>query len=97
MKRWNGIGWLGTAMAVAALFAGGPDTAPAAEGRVVIAQGVDATVLDPNWHVETPTGNICRQFYETLFDRDRELKIVPKLAIGYERRSDTVWRISACR
>ena len=82
MKRWNGFGWLGfgwlgfgwlgAAVAGAALFAGTPVAAPAAEGRVVIAQGVDATVLDPNWHVETPTGNICRQFYETLFDRDRE-------------------------
>lgn len=99
MIRWNGFGWLGfgwlgAAIAGAALLAGTPVAAPAAEGRVVIAQGVDATVLDPNWHVETPTGNICRQFYETLFDRDRELKIVPKLATGYERRSDTVWRIT---
>ena len=82
-------------VAAAFLFALSTATALAApEGKVVIAQGVDATALDPNWHVETPTGNICRQFYETLFDRDANLKIVPRLATGFERRGDNAWRLT---
>ena len=85
-------------LTVGCLFAALGGLAPGAaraapEGRVAIAQGVDATALDPNWHVETPTGNICRQFYETLFDRDAKLKIVPRLATGFERVSENVWRI----
>jgi peptide/nickel transport system substrate-binding protein len=72
-----------------------PLTARAApEGKVVIAQGVDATALDPNWQLEVPTGIICNQFYEKLFDREPDLKIVPRLATGAERKSDLVWRIT---
>jgi peptide/nickel transport system substrate-binding protein len=82
------------ACTAALLAAAGSPALAAPEGKVVIAQGVDATALDPNWHVETPTGNICRQFYETLFDRDHNLKIIPRLATGWERRNDTTWRIS---
>ncbi|MFC7139231.1 ABC transporter substrate-binding protein [Halosimplex aquaticum] len=44
--------------------------------------------LDPHDHRETPTDNIVLQAYEGLLGRDREGKVVQKLATGYERVED---------
>ncbi|WP_459192253.1 ABC transporter substrate-binding protein [Halosimplex sp. J119] len=44
--------------------------------------------LDPHDHRETPTDNIVLQVYEGLLGRDREGKVVNKLATGYERVED---------
>ena len=55
----------------AALVAALPVAASAApQGKVVIAQGVDPTTLDPMNHQETPAGNICRNIFDTLLERD---------------------------
>jgi ABC-type oligopeptide transport system substrate-binding subunit len=35
-------------------------------GRVVIAQGVDPTTLDPQNHEETPAYNVLLNLYDTL-------------------------------
>ena len=65
----------------AVLVAAFPASAPAApQGKVVIAQGVDPTTLDPMNHQETPAGNICRNIFDTLLERDPELKMQPALA-----------------
>ena len=49
-------------------------------GTVVVAQGVDPTTLDPMNHQETPAANLARNVFDTLLERDQELKIQPALA-----------------
>ena len=59
----------------------GPAVAQAApESRVVIAQGVDPTTLDMMHQQEQPASNVGAQMFESLIERDRNLKLVPALA-----------------
>ncbi|MBI2198684.1 MAG: hypothetical protein HYU42_08820, partial [Candidatus Rokubacteria bacterium] len=79
MKRLGDF-WLGAALGCAVL--GLVWTAPALaapEGKVVIAQGVDPTTLDPQWHEETPAYNVLLNIYDTLLFRDKDLRIIPWL------------------
>lgn len=73
----------------------GPATpsAPVPPRPLVIAQGVDATTLDPNFHSETPTGNVSNQIYDRLIGRDDDMNFEPALAVSWEPVSDTVWEI----
>ena len=58
-----------------------PLTAGAAPaGKIVIAQGVDPTTLDMANQSESPASNVGRHIFDTLFERDQNLKIVPVLA-----------------
>src|SRR5207245_7044816 len=56
----------------------------APEGKIVIAQGVDPTTLDPQWHEETPAYNVLLTIYDTLLFRDKDLKIIPWLADAWK-------------
>ena len=59
---------------------------------MIIAQGVDPTTLDPMNHQETPAGNICRNIFDTLLERDAELKMQPALAREMPKLvAPTVW------
>lgn len=58
---------------------------------LVIAQTVDATTLDPMNHSDTPTYNICLNLYDTLLQRDADLKIEPLLAESYKLIDDLTW------
>ena len=81
-----GLGMLG------GLGLGGPTFADAApEGRVVIAQGVDPTTLDPHLHLETPAANVLLQMYDTLLFRDKDLKLIPWLAESWKLVNPTTW------
>src|SRR5213083_2118140 len=86
------MNWTRIALA-AVLLAAFPVAVPAApQGKVIIAQGVDPTTLDPMNHQETPAGNVCRNIFDTLLERDQELKIQPMLARELPRLvSPTVW------
>jgi peptide/nickel transport system substrate-binding protein len=69
-------------------------SAPAAaapEGKIVIAQGVDPTTLDPQWHEETPAYNVLLNIYDTLLFRDKDLKIIPWLAESWRLVNPTTW------
>ena len=81
------------AVLVAALPVAAPAAPPAVpQGKVTIAQGVDPTTLDPMNHQETPAGNICRNIFDTLLERDAELKIQPALAREMPKLvAPTVW------
>src|SRR5439155_352963 len=58
-----------------------PLTAGAAPaGKVVIAQGVDPTTLDMANQSESPASNVGRHIFDTLYERDQNLKVVPNLA-----------------
>ena len=64
----------------------------APQGKVVVAQGVDPTTLDPMNHQETPAGNVCRNIFDTLLERDQDLKIQPALARELPKLiAPTVW------
>src|SRR5437764_14708689 len=72
------IAWK-TILAVAVLLL--PLTAGAAPaGKGVLAQGVDPTTLDMANQSESPASNVGRHLFDTLYERDPNLKIVPALA-----------------
>lgn len=55
---------------------------------LTIAQGVDATTLDPNDQEETPTQNIVANIFDPLLWRDADGGIQPWLATSVEPVDD---------
>jgi peptide/nickel transport system substrate-binding protein len=73
------IGWrVGFVLLLAQVLPAAALAAPA--GKVVIAQGVDPTTLDMMNQAETPASNVGRHVFDTLYERDQTLKVVPALA-----------------
>jgi peptide/nickel transport system substrate-binding protein len=69
-----------------------PVTAAAQAGRVVIAQGVDPTTLDMMNQQEQPASNVGAQMFESLLERDQNLKLYPALAAEMPRLvAPTTW------
>jgi len=60
---------------------------------IVIAQGVDATTLDPHLHNETTSANITRQIFDGLLRRGPDMQLEPELALSVEPISDLTWEI----
>ena len=58
---------------------------------LVIAQGVDPTTMDPQNHMETPAWNVHLQMFDTLLQRDADIKIKPMLAESYRIVNDLTW------
>ena len=58
---------------------------------LVIAQGVDPTTMDPQNHMETPAWNVHLQMFDTLLQRDPDIKIKPLLAESYRIVNDLTW------
>src|SRR2546422_11416086 len=67
------------AAAIVAMLVSSPASAAPA-GKVVLAQGVDPTTLDMANQSESPASNVGRHIFDTLYERDPNLKIVPNLA-----------------
>ncbi len=68
--------------------------AAAPAGKVVIAQGVDPTTLDTMNQQETPASVVASHIFDTLVERDPNLKIVPALAAELPRLvSPQVWEV----
>jgi peptide/nickel transport system substrate-binding protein len=66
----------------------------APQGKVIIAQGVDPTTLDIMNQQETPASVIGGHIFETLWERDQNLKIVPALATEMPKLvAPTVWEV----
>jgi peptide/nickel transport system substrate-binding protein len=79
-------------LALGALGLTGPLPAAAQPaGRLVLAQGVDPTTLDPHNHQEAPAFNVLLNIYDTLLFRDRDLKLVPWLAESWQAVDPTTW------
>src|SRR2546422_5800499 len=73
------IGWkIGVALLLTLVVPIAASAAPA--GKVVLAQGVDPTTLDMANQSESPASNVGRHIFDTLYERDQNLKIVPALA-----------------
>src|SRR5216684_8102869 len=72
-----------------------PWTASAApEGKVVIAQGVDPSTLDMMNQSESPASNVGRHIFDTLVERDANLKIQPALAAELPKLvAPTTWEV----
>jgi len=75
MRMWTG--WVWGALLLVLLA---PCGWAAPSGKVVVAQGVDPTTLDPQDHEETPARNIINNIYDTLLIRDKDMKLAPWLA-----------------
>ena len=86
MRTWKGWVW-----SVAFLVLLAPLAWAAPSGKVVVAQGVDPTTLDPHDHEETPALNVLLNLYDTLLVRDKDLKITPWLATSYKLINSTTW------
>src|SRR5215831_11517583 len=85
------------AVALIALTAPVPG-AGASEGKVVIAQGVDPSTLDAMNQQETPASVVAAHLYDTLVERDQNLKLVPGLAAELPRLvAPTVWEVKLRR
>ena len=76
-----------------------PLTAGAAPaGEVVIAQGVDPTTLDMMNQQEQPASNVGAQMFESLLERDQNLKLVPALAAEMPKLvAPTTWEFKLRR
>jgi len=80
------------ALLVASLVMCSLPAVAAPKGTVVVAQGVDPTTLDPMNHQESPAANLARNMFDTLLERDQELKIEPTLAAQMPKLvAPTIW------
>ena len=68
-----------------------PSDAARDKDTIVIVQGVDPTTLDPMNHLETPALNLCLNIFDTLLQRDANIKIEPLLAESYKLVNDLTW------
>jgi len=66
-------------------------------GKVVIAQGVEPTTLDPHGHAETPAYNVLENVYDLLLNRDNALTLRPLLAESYRIVNPTTWEFKLRR
>ncbi len=64
------------------------------ESELIIAQGVDATTLDPNMHAEAPTTNVVSNIYDSLLIRDEDGEIRPSLAESLSNVDDHTWELT---
>ncbi len=88
MTVWRTI----AALAVTLLLPLAASAAPV--GKVVIAQGVDPTTLDMANQSETPASNLGRHIFDTLYERDQNMKVVPALAIEMPKLvAPTTWEV----
>jgi peptide/nickel transport system substrate-binding protein len=68
--------------------------AAAPAGKVVLAQGVDPSTLDMMNQSESPASNVGRHIFDTLVERDTNLKIVPALAAELPKNvAPTTWEV----
>ena len=70
----------------------------APQGKIVIAQGVDPTTLDTQNQQETPASVVASHLFDTLVERDQNLKIVPALAEELPKLvAPTTWEVKLRR
>lgn len=60
-------------------------TAAFAETTVVVAQNADAKSMDPTASNDVPSHRVYLNIYDTLIERDQEMKLIPALAESWEQ------------
>jgi peptide/nickel transport system substrate-binding protein len=91
MNRRNrkNLGYAAFSLMLIAVFVAGAGIQGAdAKTRVVVAQGVEPTRLDPDMHRENTSNNVILNIYDALVERDGEEKIVPDLAESWRFLDD---------
>lgn len=66
----------------------------AQSGSITIAQGVDATTLDPNNQRETPTAVIASNIFDPFLKRHTDGSLIPWLITEVEPVDEVTWRLS---
>ena len=74
--------------------AAGAPAKPAAGGELKVAMESDVVTLDPPMATDVYSGYVYSQIHETLFQVDRDMKVVPLLAEKYEQPNDTTYVIT---
>ncbi len=96
-RRWHaiGAGMMILILLLTGCGAGGksPSGNTPQTKTITVAQGVDATTMDPHMQSETPTSSILVHIFDTLLERDDEMKLQPSLALSVKSTSDTVWEV----
>jgi peptide/nickel transport system substrate-binding protein len=69
----------------------GPANAARDMDTIVIVQGVDPTTMDPHNHMETPAWNVILNVFDTLLQRDSNIKMDKILAESYRIVNDKTW------
>ncbi len=80
-------------LAAGLILSGCGGTNTGATDEIVIAQGVDATTMDPHMHAETPTTNVVTQMYDRLLERDQDMVLQPQLALSVTSVDDLTWEV----
>lgn len=93
MVRKRTIARVAVILVVALALAGCGNKAPQAKDEIIIAQGVDATTLDPHMHAETTTANVTTQIFDRLLERDAAMKLQPQLALSVTALDELTWEI----
>src|SRR5436190_20704849 len=65
----------------------------AGEREITVAQGIDAEFLDVQMTNNIVTLIINTSIYDTLLTRDKQLQLVPALAIAHKLVSEKVWEV----
>src|SRR5258705_4926655 len=92
MSHWR------TAVVLLSLVLAPLSVGAAPAGKVVIAQGVDPTTLDMMNQQEQPASNVGAQMFESLLERDQNLKLVPALATEMPKLvAPTTWEFKLRR
>jgi len=68
-----------------------PANAARDKDTIVIVQGVDPTKLDPQDHMETPAWSVILNLFDTLLQRDPNIKMEKVLAESYRIINDKTW------
>lgn len=89
VERFGSLRFLIMGLVVFGLLVGFSVQSADCKTRVVVAQGVDPTKLDPDMHRETPSGNVILNIYDSLVERDWDEKIQPDLAESWKIINDT--------
>ena len=61
---------------------------------ITIAQGVDATTLDPHMSHDTPTSVVIGNIFDGLLQRSRTMELEPALAESYRQIDDLTWEFA---
>ena len=89
VERFGNLKFLVMSLVVCALFVGFGVQGAQCKTRVVVAQGVDPTRLDPDMHRENPSNNVILHIYDSLVERDQDERIQPDLAESWKIINDT--------
>ena len=62
-------------------------------GQLTIAQGTDAVTMDPHFTTQMTALQPFNFVYEKLLNRDKDMKLVPELAVSWKPVDDLTWEV----